>query len=366
MMDFRTAVIALLALLFSGCSNLFDPRSDEHIEFDNAYAAAETALNQAADAGMEWRDSRDLLAKARETADSGDFTAATTLANEVRIQGELAYGQAAENEEFLKKVPYYDPNARPKDDLRNMQGFFHWKFPGLPDEEFANGFYALDATMRENWIAIEEFPPYLPAVEDGAALWTVPFSNGTTYANCLGGAEIAGNYPRWDRATGQVVTLVMAINACRERNGETPFKYGKSDELIALSAYIAYKSRGQKTNVTIPEDDPRALAAYNEGKKFYFSRRGQLNLACYQCHFDTAGEALRTNVLGTALGQTTHFPAYRSKWGDMGGIQRRYKGCNKQVRAKPFDLQSEEYRNLEFFHTYMSNGIPLNGPGSRF
>jgi len=25
----------------------------------------------------------------------------------------------------------------------------------------------------------------------------------------------------------------------------------------------------------------------------------------------------------------------------------------------------EEYRNLEYFLTYMQNGLPLNGPGSR-
>ena len=72
------------------------------------------------------------------------------------------------------------------------------------------------------------------------------------------------------------------------------------------------------------------------------------------------------NILSTALGQTTHFPAYRAKWGAVGTIHRRYTGCNKQVRAKPFKGQSEEYRNLQYFHTYMSNGIPLNAPGTRF
>jgi sulfur-oxidizing protein SoxA len=157
----------------------------------------------------------------------------------------------------------------------------------------------------------------------------------------------------------------MAINKCREANGEKPLKYGK-DDMLALQAYIAYKSRGSRTSVIVPKDDPRALEAYNAGKKFYFSRRGQLNLSCFHCHFDNAGKNLRSNVLGPALGQTTHWPAYRSKWGSMGSLHRRYKGCNKQVRAKPFDLQSAEYRNLEFFHTYLSNGIPTNGPGARF
>ena len=27
--------------------------------------------------------------------------------------------------------------------------------------------------------------------------------------------------------------------------------------------------------------------------------------------------------------------------------------------------KGRQYRNLEYFHTYMSNGIPFNGPGGR-
>ncbi|HHB11754.1 MAG TPA: sulfur oxidation c-type cytochrome SoxA, partial [Chromatiales bacterium] len=46
-------------------------------------------------------------------------------------------------------------------------------------------------------------------------------------------------------------------------------------------------------------------------------------------------------------------------------LHRRYGGCNKQVRARPFPAQSEQYRNLEFFHQYMSNGLTINAPGYR-
>jgi sulfur-oxidizing protein SoxA len=56
---------------------------------------------------------------------------------------------------------------------------------------------------------------------------------------------------------------------------------------------------------------------------------------------------------------------YRSKWGELGTLHRRFGGCNKQVRAKPFKPQSEEYRNLEYFLTHMSNGIEFNGPSAR-
>jgi len=39
--------------------------------------------------------------------------------------------------------------------------------------------------------------------------------------------------------------------------------------------------------------------------------------------------------------------------------------CNEQVGAEGLDYQSETYRNLEYFLTYMSQGLPLNGPASR-
>jgi L-cysteine S-thiosulfotransferase len=161
-----------------------------------------------------------------------------------------------------------------------------------------------------------------------------------------------------------VVTLALAINECREANGEKPFDYAKGP-MADITAYMAYESRGQVTNVEIPADDPRAIEAYEKGKEFYFARRGQFNFSCSHCHIGNSGSTLRTEVLSPAFGHTTHWPVYRSKWGEMGTLHRRYKGCNEQVRAAPFPLQGEEYRNLEYFMTFVNNGLELNGPGAR-
>ena len=161
-----------------------------------------------------------------------------------------------------------------------------------------------------------------------------------------------------------VVTLALAINECREANGEKPLKY-KKGKITAILAYMAFHSRGKITNVVVPEDDPRALEAYEKGRQFYFAKRGQLNFACANCHMQNPGMSIRTEVLSPGLGHTTHWPVYRAKWGEMGTLHRRFSGCNKQVRAKPFKAQGEEYRNLEYFLTHMSNGLPLNGPGAR-
>jgi sulfur-oxidizing protein SoxA len=256
-------------------------------------------------------------------------------------------------------------SASPEDDLKAFRGYFLERFPNVPLEEFANGVYAIDAASREQWEAIEEFPPYEIAIEEGEELFNTPFKNGKTFASCFekGGIGVKGKYPYFNTETGKVHTLELDINECLKKNGEKPLKY-KKGKLAALSAYMAYTTRGQIIDIKVPHDD-RAKAAYENGKQFYYARRGQLNMACAHCHIDNAGNKIRADILSPALGHLSHFPVYRSKWGGLGTAHRRFGGCNKQVRAKPFKAQSDEYRNLEYFLTYMSNGIPWNGPGAR-
>jgi L-cysteine S-thiosulfotransferase len=256
-------------------------------------------------------------------------------------------------------------SATPKDDQDLFQSYFEKRFPKVPKDEFVNGVYAIDPVGRENWEAIEEFPPYETAISNGEEMWKTPFANGKTYKDCFpDGPAIQGKYPYWDKERSMVMTLALAINECREANGEKPLKYMKGP-IADLLSYMAYQSRGQITNVVIPEDDPKAMEAYEKGKHFYFARRGQLNFSCASCHAGNSGNRLRTEVLSPAFGHTTHWPVYRSKWGEMGTLHRRFSGCNKQVRAKPFPAQGEEYRDLEYFLTYMNNGLPLNGPAAR-
>ncbi|MEN8174467.1 MAG: sulfur oxidation c-type cytochrome SoxA [Pseudomonadota bacterium] len=255
--------------------------------------------------------------------------------------------------------------AGPEEDREKFQSYFKNKFPDIAYDEFANGVYALDENQRANWEAIEEFPPYEPLMEKGEEMWNTAFANGKTYADCFGESPaVRAKYPHWDAERKEVVTLPLAINECREANGEQPLKY-KKGAIADLLAYMSYESRGQATDVKVPADDPDALAAYEAGKHFYYARRGQLNLACYHCHISYPGSLLRSDILSTALGQTTGWPVYRSKWGEAGTLHRRFTGCNKQVRAKPFEAQGKEYRNLEYFLTYMNNGQKLNGPSAR-
>lgn len=250
-------------------------------------------------------------------------------------------------------------------DIKQYQGYMQKKFSDIKLQDFADGVYAIDKISRDSWEAIEEFPPYEIFIDDGKDMWETKFANGKGYADCFkDGPAVASKYPHWDKDKSMVMTLPLAINNCLEANGEKPLKY-KKGAINNILSYMAFESRGQKTNVEVPSDDPKAVEAYNKGKQFWFARRGQLNMSCATCHAQNAGQKIRADVLSPGLGQTTHFPVYRSKWGTVGTLHRRFTGCNKQVRAKPFKAQGEEYRNLEYFLTAMSNGIELNGPGAR-
>ena len=262
--------------------------------------------------------------------------------------------------------------ANPDQDLKDFRGYFAEKFPSVPLQDFTNGVYSVDKASREQWEAFEDFPPYEIFVDKGEELFNKAFANGKTYSSCFPKAKkgMTQNYPYFDKNRGEVITVELAINECRKNNGEKPLKY-KKGKMAHLSAYLSYKSRGHKGNVEIV-DTPESMAIYERGKKHFYAKRGQLNMSCADCHYYYSGNKIRADILSPALGHTSHFPVYRNKWslvsasGDgMGTLHRRYGGCNKQVRAKPFKAQSKEYRSLEYFHTFMSNGLTLNGPGIR-
>lgn len=254
----------------------------------------------------------------------------------------------------------------PEADRQALQDFYKKRFPKTELADYVNGIYSVDAGSREQWEELEEFPPYEFDVEEGERLFNTPFANGKTYSDCFenGGIGIRQNYPYWNKEQGTVKTLEMEINECREKNGEKPYKWGKG-KLAQVSAYMAWTSRDNLFDIIIPQDDSRALAAYLDGKKFFYTKRGQLNLSCANCHLQGSNIRIRADLPSPQLGHVSHFPVFRSKWGELGTLHRRYKGCHKDSRSQPKGMQSEQYRNLEYFQTYMSNGLAVNGPGAR-
>jgi len=253
----------------------------------------------------------------------------------------------------------------PVADANAFKKYFTDKFPKVKLDDFVNGPYSMNEDMRKQWQEKEEFPPYEFSLEAGKEMFSTPFKNGKTYADCFpnGGIAVRQNYPYFDEKEGKVVTLELALNRCREANGERPYSYVK-DEMASLTAYMAFTSRGKPMDIKVP-DDPRALAAYEDGKRYFYTRRGQLNFSCASCHVQSPGERIRAEILAPALGIMNALPIYRSEWSGMATTSRRLVTCNSQTRAVPLDPQSDEYRDLEYFLSYMSNGLPISGPGAR-
>lgn len=260
--------------------------------------------------------------------------------------------------------PVVTVQASPAEDREAFRNYFKKNTPSTNLDDYINGIYTYNKDARAQWEEIEEFPPYEIAIDNGEELWGKTFKNGKNFASCFSEdlSKIRGKYPYHDEAKDTIVTLEGEINKCLTDNGEKPFKWKKGN-IAAVSAYVAYQGRGGKI-VTEPKTD-KAVAWYEKGKTFFYAKRGQLNLSCADCHVYSASKWIRGDNLSSALGHPSHFPVYRSKWNSMGTLHRRYGGCNKNIRAKPFKAQSDEYKALEYFQAVMSKGMELNGPGAR-
>ena len=172
--------------------------------------------------------------------------------------------------------------------------------------------------------------------------------------------DVATRYPVYNAKLGKMQSLEQRINQERqEKMGAKPYKW-ESKQMLSLTTYIRNLSKGKPMNVSI---DGPAIPFFEKGKKFYFQRRGQLDMACAHCHVDNAGGIIRANTL--TQGQSNGFPVYRLKWQKPGSIHRRFRGCNKQVRAKPYGYGSDEYVNLELYLAWRGRGLQVETPAIR-
>jgi sulfur-oxidizing protein SoxA len=232
------------------------------------------------------------------------------------------------------------------------------RIPDIPIENYVNGALMFSADALAQFNSIMEFPPFQNDIDTGRKIWDTPFRNGRTFAGCFrdSGRHVAGSYPYYDSGSDRVVTFEMEINRCLRENGEAEFKFADKATMGTVTAYARTLSDGMRTNIRV--EGAGALAKYEQGKKLYFTRIGQYNFACSSCHLANAGKILRTEFLSPTVGQTTHWPVFRG--GDnLNTLHMRYRRCMEQMRATPFAAGSEELNDLEYFQSYLSNGLPL-------
>ena len=252
------------------------------------------------------------------------------------------------------------PAKGPAEDRNALIKHYQQTIPNVKFDDYIYGALAMNPDAKAQYDSFMEFPPYSIDLDKGKKMWETPFKNGKNFSSCFpnGGKNVAGNYPYFDNAANRVMTFENAINACLVANGEKELKYAGED-MGLLTAYARSLSDGMKVNVKV--EGTAALAAYEKGKAYYATRNGQLNFSCKSCHVQSAGKFIRSDQLSMMVGQASHWPEFRGGT-DIVTLQGRFKQCEKNVRAKPKEANSEEYNNLEYYLTYMSNGLPMQTP----
>jgi L-cysteine S-thiosulfotransferase len=248
--------------------------------------------------------------------------------------------------------------ASPEKDRAAMLAFFSKRFVDVPLQEYVHGSMMLSDDARMQYESIMDFPPFQGDIDRGRRIWETPFANGQSFPSCFdnGGRNVAGHYPYYDEETDRVVTFEMALNQCLRKNGETEFDYGERATMGVLTAYARTLSDNMLMDVRV--DGAGARKKYESGRAFYYRRIGQHNLACASCHVTHAGHYFRDELLSPTIGQAVHFPVFRG--GEfLYTLQMRYQRCMEAVRAVPYPAGSEELNNLEYFHSYLNNGLPL-------
>jgi sulfur-oxidizing protein SoxA len=189
-------------------------------------------------------------------------------------------------------------------------------------------------------------------------------SEGKSCASCHNSPEelagVKAVYPKWNEAAGEVRTIQMQVNDCREsRMGAEKWKTDAGD-MLNMEALLASVSRGLPVNVAI---DGPAQSTWEKGKEIYYTRYGQLELSCSNCHEDNYGNMIRADHL--SQGQINGFPTYRLKNAKLNGVQGRFKGCVRDTRAETFSAGSPEFIALELYVASRGNGLSVEGPSVR-
>ena len=203
-------------------------------------------------------------------------------------------------------------------------------------------------------------------VERGAVLWNAARGErNVSCASCHGDAArsmkaVAARYPAHSPALGRVVGIEQRINACVVDNqGAAAFPW-ESQELLALTAFVARQSRGSPIDVRA--EGPAAVAL-ERGRSLYFERQGQLNLACAHCHDASWGRTLLAEKV--SQGHPADWPAYRLEWQSLGSLQRRLRACYFGVRAEMPPYGSPDLVAIELYLAQRAKGLVTEAPGVR-
>jgi sulfur-oxidizing protein SoxA len=207
--------------------------------------------------------------------------------------------------------------------------------------------------------------PAMIYVDAATDAWnTVEGSADKSCASCHEGPESLAGFrattPKWNPEAGAVWTQEMYVNNCRtERMGAEAWDWNGQD-MRNMTALLASVSRGMPVNVAI---DGPAAETWEKGREMYYTRFGQLELSCANCHEDNYDNLIRADHL--SQGQINAFPAYRLKDTNLVSVHNRFRGCIRDTRAATFAVGSPEFIALELYVASRGNGLSVEGPSVR-
>ncbi len=196
------------------------------------------------------------------------------------------------------------------------------------------------------------------------AYGTVEGEAGESCQSCHGDAStfegLATTMPKYDEEHGKVMVMEDYINNCRTERMKAEALKWNSEALQSMVALINHQSRGMPMNVAI---DGPAAEMWEQGKEMYYTRYGQLELSCANCHEDNYGNMIRADHL--SQGQTNGFPTYRLKQTALISKHNRFKGCIRDTIGETFSEGTDEFRALELYVASRGNGLSVETPAIR-
>jgi len=256
---------------------------------------------------------------------------------------------------FAALLPAGAANLTPEQERQALLQTLQQRFPSIPPSAYVSGSAAFGDAPEPPQIDPNR---YTEIMAKGKALWEHRFRNGRSLANCFpnGGRRVAATYPQFDSRTRRVITFETAINQCLKLHGEREIDISDSDTGGALTAYARSLADDQRTNIRV--QTALAREKFDAGRNLFLVRMGQQNQACASCHIQYAGSILRNRPLAAAIGQTAQWPRIDDH-GNVMTLQIQYQRCMQRMGASSLALGGEDSNNLEFFHSYLSNGLPL-------
>ena len=208
--------------------------------------------------------------------------------------------------------------------------------------------------------------PGMLFAEKGLDEWnTVDGAAGNSCASCHEGPEtMAGLWTTMPKigadSDGDLWAAEQYINNCRVTRMEAEPWGWDSDDMKNMTALIASQSRGMPMNVTTDGDH---APFWEKGRDIYYTRFGQMELACASCHEANNGQMIRADHL--SQGHINGFPTYRLRTAGLVSRHNRFRGCIRDTRGEPYSIGSPEFVALELYLASRGNGLSVEGPAVR-